>query len=234
MSDERLLYIYGVVDEVPADLGSGLEGAPLRGIVTGRVAAIVSEHASLPEGDEEGFWRHEGVVERLMAEVVVLPLRFGTTVTDAAAVEALLGAREEEFVRRFDEVRGAVELSVRAGLPDRAPSAVPGTGEAAPPGAGAPPESSSTGTEYMRERSRLLEERDRARDALHDPLAQLSRRALLLTGGGDAAFKGAYLVDADRVEAFAAQVGTLAGELQAEVSCTGPWPPYSFVAGEGR
>lgn len=234
MSGDRLLYIYAIVDEVPADLGLGLGGAPLCGIAPDQAAAIVSEHYGIPEGDEDGFWRHEAVVERLMEEVVVLPFRFGATVTDEGAVEALLEERGDEFVRRFDDVRGAVELSVRAELREDEPSAVSGVAEEALAGAGASASTPSTGTEYMRTRSRRLEEHDHVREALHAPLASMSRRSLLLTASGEADFKGAYLVETGLVDAFAEQVRALARDLQIEVSCTGPWPPYSFVAEDER
>jgi hypothetical protein len=217
------LYIYGVVDRVPAELGLGLDGAPLRAVSAGPLAAVVAEHAEVPEMDDEAFWQHEAVVERLMEDAVVLPMRFGMTLADDAAVEALLRSREAELVALFDEVRGAVELSVRAELPDVAPT--PSRAETAE----APP----NGTEYMRERRRLMRDRDRASGAIHESLRALSRRSLLSDGGAGAGFKGAYLVDAGSVDAFAERVGSLGRELDVQVSCTGPWPPYSFVAGEG-
>lgn len=220
-----LLYIYGIVDAVPAELGRGLEGAPLRSIAGGTVAAIVGEHEVAPEADEEGFWQHEEVVERLMEDTVVLPMRFGTTLRDEAAVEALLRSRGEEFVALLGEVRGAVELSVRAELPAvAAPTAARGGADDTAP----------DGAEYMRERGRLLRYRDRASEVLHESLTALSRHSLLLAGGAGAGFKGAYLVDAESVDTFAELVGSLGEEMGVEISCTGPWPPYSFVGGGGE
>jgi hypothetical protein len=60
-------------------------------------------------------------------------------------------------------------------------------------------------------------EGDGARDA-HDALRSVAR----------AARPGAYLVAAEDVEAFVAHVAALRSEAL-DVSCTGPWPPYSFV-----
>lgn len=197
MSGERLLYIYGVVDEAPAELGLGLEGEPLRAVTEGPVAAVVSAHDRAPEAEEDELWQHEAVVERLMEDAAVLPMRFGTTVADAKQVEELLRAREEELVESLAAVRGAVELSVRAEL-----SAA------------------------------------EAKERLHEPLRELSRRSLAFEArdahGGEDGFRGAYLVDAERVEAFAQRVDGLVEELGGEVSCTGPWPPYSFVRGTER
>jgi hypothetical protein len=54
-------------------------------------------------------------------------------------------------------------------------------------------------------------------------LARASRRS-----GATAA---AYLVPAEEVTAFAARVRQLGSEQEAlDLSCTGPWPPYSFVS----
>jgi hypothetical protein len=40
-------------------------------------------------------------------------------------------------------------------------------------------------------------------------------------------------VDRDRVDAFRERVDELAEELEdATITCTGPWPPYSFSAAE--
>jgi gas vesicle protein GvpL/GvpF len=228
VSDGGLLYIYGVVDDVSGDLGLGLDGSPLRVVSAGRVAAVVSEHEAAPETGEERFWQHEAVVERLLEEGAVLPMRFGITVAGDKALKKLLRAREQEFVGLLEVVRGAVELSVRAELPAPDPAPQGGGGAAA----------ERSGTEYMRERGRAVRSVERTKEQLHEPLKGLSRRSLVLEArtahGFEGAFRGAYLVDVERVDAFARCVEGLAEKLGGEVSCTGPWPPYSFVDGGER
>ncbi|MGH2936857.1 MAG: GvpL/GvpF family gas vesicle protein [Solirubrobacterales bacterium] len=227
MSD-RLLYIYGVVGDLSTDLGLGLDGSPLRRVTVGRVAAVVSEHERAPEAGEERFWQHEAVVERLLEDGTVLPMRFGATVDGEGELETLLRSREEEFVALLAVVRGAVELSVRAELPRSDSTHEPG-GDAA---------TEKSGTEYMRDRGRALREIGQAKERLHEPLKDLSRRSLVLEArtahGFEGAFRATYLVDVERVDTFSRCVDSLAEELGGEVSCTGPWPPYSFVAGAGR
>jgi hypothetical protein len=227
--DGGLLYIYGVVEAAPvADLGLGLDGSPLRAVSVGRVAAVVSEHERAPEAGEERFWQHEAVVERLLEEGAVLPMRFGATVAEEKQLEGLLRAREDEFVGLLAVVRGAVELSVRAELrvPDASREPV---GDAA---------AEKSGAEYMRDRGRALRSVERTKERLHEPLKELARRSLVLEGrtahGFEGSFRAAYLVDVERVDAFARCVDGLAEELGGEVSCTGPWPPYSFVNGAKR
>lgn len=81
-----------------------------------------------------------------------------------------------------------------------------------------------------------LNRRRRARDLaerIDQPLAALareSRHQLLRTP--NLPLSGAYLVERERLAAFRARVAELDEEIdQAEVICTGPWPPYSFVKG---
>jgi len=48
----------------------------------------------------------------------------------------------------------------------------------------------------------------------------------------DAPFLGAYLVERGGVDRFVAATRKLDGLLQqAALSCTGPWPPYTFAQG---
>jgi hypothetical protein len=73
------------------------------------------------------------------------------------------------------------------------------------------------------------------REHIHRPLEGAARRAILFgPGPGSGRLRAAYLVDGDHIEAFAATVERLERELGIEISCTGPWPPYSFVRQVGR
>jgi hypothetical protein len=221
-----MLYVYAITDAAPDSLGIGLHGAPLRAIAAAGVFAIATQHEQPPQSGVEELWRHEEVVERLMEEVAALPMRFGASAASDAELEAVLGARADEFRAMLDRVRGAVELSVRV---EPAPAAqVRGSdrGDAA---------LQQSGTEYMRERGLALRSREEAEARYHEPLNALARRSHVPPGRLDSgAFKAAYLVEADRVEAFVALVTRLGEEGATKISCTGPWPPYSFVSGEQR
>jgi hypothetical protein len=217
------LYVYAVTGSSPGSLAAaGLRGAPLRTIASGPVAAIYSEHEIAPEPDEELLWAHEQIVEELMEGATILPMRFGSTVESPEALAALLKERQEEFVGSLERVRGAVELSVRAQLP-----------AAAGPEEGARPAwRSQPGTAYLLERARRQRCSEDAAQRIHRPLAALARRSVPRAGAGErGAFKAAYLVDEESVEAFGERVGELNSALaDTKVSCTGPWPPYSFVS----
>ena len=143
-------------------------------VVAGPLAAIVRAVDAAPAPEPEAFLEHERIVEEVMAEQPVLPVRFGTTAADATEVAAMLRERAAEWRARLEAVRGCVELAVRL------------VGEDA--------------------------------DVAWAALAEHAR----------ASAPNAFLVPAADVEAFVARAAALRSDAL-DVSCTGPWPPYSFV-----
>jgi len=218
-----VLYVYAVADALSGSLPTGLHGMPLRAIEAGSLRAIVSEHELAPEADEDLLWAHEQVVEELMEHSTILPMRFGSTVEGADALVTMLEQRRKEFIASLERVRGAIELSVRAHLPraDEPTDVELGL-----------PKPTGPGTAYLFERARRQRRGEAVADLIHQPLALLARRSVLVAAHGDPGeFKAAYLVEEETVEAFGQRVGRLNTTLgDIKVSCTGPWPPYSFVS----
>jgi hypothetical protein len=179
--------------------------------------AAVCTPASEAEVSPETLWSHEEVVEALMADRDLLPVRYGTRLEDEAAVAQVMEGRRDELAAALERVRGAVELSVRVAA------------SAARPGPPDPVETSS-GAEYLRLRAQAEASRDDVSHAVHEPLTALARES---TRGGPRPpelLRAAYLVDRDAVDSFVAEVARLQGESPGlAVLCTGPWPPYSFV-----
>ncbi|MBV8431149.1 MAG: GvpL/GvpF family gas vesicle protein, partial [Solirubrobacterales bacterium] len=113
-------------------------------------------------------------------------------------------------------VRGCVELAVRVSLP---PVDTPG---------------SRDGAAYVR--ARLAREQN-SRAAVDRTLEPLAEHALLThrrIGSAESSnLTASYLVPAADVGRFADRVRDLAREhAELSLSCTGPWPPYSFVGEE--
>ncbi len=106
---------------------------PLRLVPAGRVSVLVTpaddggERAAgaEPAADAEALWRRESLLEELMRERALLPVRYGTRVADEAAAAAAVAPRDAELAAALDRVRGAVEVSVRAVAPDRAVTDAP-------------------------------------------------------------------------------------------------------------
>lgn len=218
-----MLYAYAITGPVgPPDI-EGLGGAPLRA-VGHDVVAIVSEHHELPlRAEPEDLWAHEAVVEAAMERGPVLPMRVGTSFPGEAELLEVLRGRAREFRRALTRVDGAVELGIRAVL-DLAPS------ENGTPAAGAGP-----GTAYMLGRLERVRAAERVAAAIHEPLAALAREATWrVEAGQPPRLAGAYLVDRSGVEAFRERVTELEDGRPIAIVCTGPWPPYSFVAEEER
>ncbi|MDQ6749438.1 MAG: GvpL/GvpF family gas vesicle protein, partial [Actinomycetota bacterium] len=111
-----MVYVYAVTEprrhppSVP-----GLDGDPLRAVSAGELTAVVSDRDEAQlDVTEDALWAHERVVESLLDEGAVLPMRFGSVLPDDAAVQAMFSQRGEEFADGLQRVRGAVELGVRA------------------------------------------------------------------------------------------------------------------------
>jgi hypothetical protein len=215
------LLLYAIAEEgaETARTSRGVEAAPVRVIAAAGLRALVSEHAARPTPTEHDLWAFEDVVAAEMDSGAVLPARFGSMVADREALERLLHARRGRLREQLERVRGAVELGVRAMCPG-------GSGEAGST-------LGMSGLAYMRGR---VAENERARELarrLEDELAPLARAARLrVLPRHRVLLSGAYLVDRDRMTAFAARAAALEDELpDAELLCTGPWPPYSFVEG---
>lgn len=215
-----LLYAIADADHpVPPGL-RGLDDQPVRGVSGGGLVAVLGECPTpLPE-DPEALLSYEHTVEQLMDQETVLPARYGTVLTADAAVTELLDRRSDRLAATLRRVRGAVELGVRAEWPaDPSPSH---------------PSGEHAGSDYLRGR---LELRRRSRELtaqIDAAVGELARERTERTPPGrDNQVSLAYLVPRGRVEEFLDRCRELAETVTgATVVCTGPWPPYSFVAEE--
>jgi Gas vesicle synthesis protein GvpL/GvpF len=205
--------LYAITDDPGPPLP---DVGPLRLVRTDGLAGVCTP-AGETDYSAEAFWRHEEVVEALMADRDLLPVRYGTRLEDEGAVARAIGERRAELAAALDRVRGAVELSVRV--------MTTSTRQAAPP-----PGQATGGAEYLRLKARADASRDRAVRAVHDPLSEVARASIEGRARPQELLRAAYLVERDAVESFAAAVARLQ-EATPDLSilCTGPWPPYSFV-----
>ena len=217
-----MIYLYAITDAADEPDVPGLEGAPLHTIRDGRLAVVASEHDGLRlRAAEEELWAHETVVEALMEAGAVLPVRMGSVVENPDAVLALLRERGRDFSQALDEVRGAVEIAVRAAVdPEPAPRATSG------PDAG-------PGAAYMLDRLDRKQRVEEAGARIHASLEPLARDHTPIASSHERmALRTAYLVDRELVDDFAETAERVGDELDGvTVACTGPWPPYSFAAG---
>ena len=113
-------YVYGVTHSgldptaLAAVEGMGAHGPAL--LEQGRVAAVV-EVLDNPSalGTRQDLLAHYRVLDAIAAEGVVLPMRFGSVLTDAEAAQAeLLEPHHDEFVASLAALEGHAQLILRA------------------------------------------------------------------------------------------------------------------------
>ena len=220
-----MIELYAITDHPGPALS---DVAPLRLVPSGSLAGVCG--AATSEGlTPEALLRHERIVEVLMEDRDLLPVRYGTRFPDEPAVTHALEERRDELTAALDSVRGAVELAVRV---------------LAQPGAGAavsheqsrarqltPAGAAGEGTAYLRARMHDTAAESEAAARVHDPLRAIARDHRLLTPAlRHELMRAAYLVDANSVDRFSDTVARLQrGQPSLLVTCTGPWPAYSFA-----
>lgn len=207
-----MIELYAITDNPGPPLPdvASLELVPVNGL-----AAVCG-----PTGESgisaETLWRHEEVVEALMADRDLLPVRYGTRLDDEEGVVRALEERRDQLAAALDRVRGAVEVSLRV-MPSGDTSRA-----TLPEAAG--------GADYLRLRARAEASQARAAESLQGPLEALSRTSAAGRPRPPELFRAAYLVERDALEPFTAEVARLQRANPAlSILCTGPWPPYSFA-----
>jgi hypothetical protein len=242
---DAVAYVYAVTDAGASepDVAAGVDGAPVRRIVAGRLAAVVSSvdavrfsEESLRRSLEDLQWleatarAHHAVVDAVARAGPVAPVRLATVYLDDDRVRGMLADRAAAFAAALDRIRGRVEWGVKGFA---VPSATPAELEPAP-GAG-------PGASYL---ARRLAERNRAARGHEEALAaaeavhrELAAAALAsrryppqdprLTGRREEmVLNAAYLVEADGALRRVVEQHT-GGAVRLEL--TGPWAPYSFA-----
>ena len=222
-----MIWVYGICDrpDRPPPRAAGLALTPLEGLREGALQAIFTRHASASmELVPEALWAHERVVECLLADRAVLPMRFGSKVDDDDTLRRFLAERQAERAAALTRIKGRVEVGVRvlsrlAARPQAVTSLV-----------GTP-----TGHEYVRDKLHEARQVKLIASALHEPLAALAADNRVQTPRSpDEVLRSAYLVDRRGVPEFRAAVERLqARNADVAILCTGPWPAYSFV-GDGK
>ncbi len=96
----------------------GEPGGPVHSLTWGELAAVASDSSTERyDASRAHLLAHERVIEAIMREQTVLPVRFGTVArseSPVASVQRLLERRAEEFNRLLCEMEGKVELGLKA------------------------------------------------------------------------------------------------------------------------
>mgnify|MGYP001613648948 CR=1 FL=1 len=230
------LYIYCIIGTGEARnfgaFGVGGRGDPVTTIAYRDLGAVVSS-VSMDRYvvGQETMLCHERVIEKVMAEHTVLPVRFYTVAPNAEEVRSLLRSRYTELKALLRELDNKVELGLKALWKEMEQVLRDALGNNA--SSELRWEASLPGGEAAR-RARVALEGKKTETAeqvlqLLRPLAVDLR--LNRTYGDDMIMNAAFLVDRTREREFDARVERLSAEYSGSIQFkyVGPAPPYSFV-----
>lgn len=255
-----MIYVYAITDRPEAPLPNqlGQQDELLAKVMWREVVAVVSPfNGSQLSKTADELWRHEEVVEALMNDRAVVPVRFGTLLPSPQRVSDLLCRAYGALIEDIKRVRGQIEIGVRfltavenVAEPEAA-AARPGELATVDADCGNGPATSSDGLPLSQNgpgstylwarlvRERALRDRQRATLTLvreaYELLASHANASALDDEPDDRrGASAAFLVPRDAVVCFRDVVGAVANaHPELALLCTGPWPPYSFVnAGE--
>ncbi len=211
------LYVYCIIGTGEARnfgaFGVGGRGDPVTTIACRDLGAVVSS-ISMDRYvvGQETILCHERVIERVMGEHTVLPVRFYTVAPNAEEVRSLLRSRYTEFKALLRELDNKVELGLKALWTDMDQVLREALGnnasrklsqEGSPPG----------GEAAQRTRVALGGKKAEIAEQVLQPLRSLAVDLRLnRTYGDDMIMNTAFLVDRTREKEFDARVERLAAE----------------------
>lgn len=234
-------YVYGITRSSHPALpekanGVGDPPRPVRILVHGELAALVSDAPENLRPKRRDLLAHQNVLGEAGTGGTVLPLRFGGVSPDDDAVLAALREREAHYLERLKSLDGKVEYNVKAAHDEEAvlhqvlvdnPELRALSQDHRAVGGGTYEQKLALG-----ERVAVAVKHREARDAVLVQEA-LEGAAVECRPGPEGTGRLAnlsFLVERDRAEDFTAAVEALGrdhGHLVLQVN--GPLPPYSFV-----
>ncbi|MET7887892.1 GvpL/GvpF family gas vesicle protein [Streptomyces avermitilis] len=235
------IYVYAITaapHPVRLDGVTGVGEPPekLRTVNGHSLVAVVSDAPDGLRAKRRDVLAHESVLERLMADGSVLPLRFGALTSDDQAVRQVLDERAASYQERLTALDGCVEFHLKASCDEDAllreillqsPEARQ-LNEKIRSGRAGPDLQLALGEQVAREVQ--LRHESFAAGAV-EALRPLARdiRASDPTGGDFVSVS--FLVEKARQQDFTAAEKDLANERGADFDFRlhGPLPPYSFV-----
>jgi Gas vesicle synthesis protein GvpL/GvpF len=240
--NDLVLYLYGITQH-PSERGvrspavnglASVEAVECAGLTCWISRVDRKEFADdLARNMEDLEWlaaagvRHQRVVAELAALASVLPARFGTVFLTSKSLEEDVKSRKRTLLSSFKRINGTDEWGVKvfAIAPVRAAAVA-----------------ADSGTDYLRQKAALrekrgpdpeLEEFAKKLSAIADEVAPAGK---VSSGQRELAWQASFLLRRSRQKQWQQVLDRYAKRWQDRwrIECTGPWPPYSFVATHGR
>jgi gas vesicle protein GvpL/GvpF len=245
LTPHALLYLYGLVR--PSSDAAAIVSAESGGDIFAIDFAHVTCVAGIVDGDEyrqpresgaaaQLDWvgpravRHHQVVRRLHGAGTVLPFKFGTLCSSAAALESALVTRRDSIAALFRRLDAKDEWTLKMSADESRLARATETSDPDLIALAREADRAAPGRAYFLRKKRQVAIADRVADSI--AAVQLRIDDGLARLGVETVDNTSLLVDRSRfrdVEAFLAELeAEYAGVVAFEL--IGPWPPYSFAA----
>ncbi|AGI68587.1 GvpL/GvpF-family gas vesicle protein 4 [Octadecabacter antarcticus 307] len=234
----KRLYVYGIVGATSFDdpLPNGHDEASVFALVSGDIAVAVSfVERSAVEASAANVWLHDNVLSALMTRYAVLPMRFGTIAVGATQLLEGIVKRQKQLMKDLMRLNENVEIALHISGKNwekvNQKVTKKNTDQAI-----------TQGTAYLLGRQQSLYGSDKTqllvqnvRRAIRSGLDPLMKDVIWPIDKPQALpFKASCLINRNDVASFVQIVNDIAAQnLDARVTCTGPWAPYSFVGKSG-
>jgi Gas vesicle synthesis protein GvpL/GvpF len=254
---DQLLWGYGVVpaQAAPSVHVAGVAGGAVDSVSEGELMLLVSpvprdqfDAEPLRTNLNDLGWlervarEHEAVLDDVLAAATVVPLRLCTIFGDADGARRMLEREHAALTDALERLEGRQEWGVKLLVEgERLAATAAPAGDQAQGEGGAAYLARRRHERSAREAARtlaaqLVDDVDGALRAHAVDAVRLRAQNRELSGHtGDMVLNGAYLVDADEVDALRATAAELQerhADYGALLVVTGPWPPYNFAARE--
>ncbi len=216
----------------PIEQLRGLSGKPVMGYPSGEFVVVVSEHLAGTQLTQQSIVDHARVVSECFKLATVLPFRFGTIFDTDEALRQSVRSNKKHFQESVSKLRGKSEMHLKL--------VVSMDGSLAE--AVVPQVIAKAGGEYLAQlREKASRDRERQSKAralsvqVHKLFNPLQEEVVCKKVEKGIVIDIAHLIDTHAVEKYQNRYSSASKHFKdIQISLSGPWPPYHFVAGGKR
>ena len=215
-----MLYLYAIAAEL-GDIAElrGVQGEPLVLIPFDDAVVVAGEVTAIPPLETRSLKAQDSLMRQLHNRAAaLLPMRFGMTVREAAAIEPAL--KNRHISRKLQDVRGCEQMTLR----------ITGAEPAQPFGGAEPSEAALSGTAYLMERAKRHRPSPEMADVASGAAAIV--RGVHVEAVNQHGVHGSvyHLIERGHAEEYRRMIEEAAATLPGvHVIITGPSPAYAFA-----
>ncbi len=239
MREGKYIYCIIATDEAKefGPIGLGGRGDEVHNVCCGGLSAVISNtQMTKYELSPETLLAHERVVEKVMKDYAVLPVRFCTVAESVTDIMRLLELRHNEFIGLIKDLENKAEIGVKVFWKDMEivfNEIVNENAELKDKGLKFHRLAEGDRVEIGKEVAKILDDkREEESDIWTSSLIKLSNQyKILKVQKENMVFNAVFLVENLRMTKLDEKVNELAGRKgnRYDVKYIGPTPPYNFV-----